>query len=310
MKPVSAALLLTVAFLASAPGKSKNPLVGRWDLNVTSQNNTAPGWLEVTETDGKLAARVQPRAGSVRPVPEAKLEGSKLLLTINAAANNRPAVTWELTASGDKLTGTQKRGDTEAGQVVGVRAPELKRKAPKAWNAPEPLFNGKDITGWEPTNPERNNWVAQDGFLVNLKGGANLKTTRTFEDFKLHFEINCPENANSGVYLRGRYEMQVEYEPTGTEDKYHSMGAIYGMVPVTAEVPRQPGQWETFDITFVGRTVTVVRNGVTIIDNQEIAGITGGALDSNEGQPGPFYIQGDHTGGIKFRNITIQTPKR
>jgi hypothetical protein len=88
------------------------------------------------------------------------------------------------------------------------------------------------------------------------------------------------------------------------------MGAIYGMVPVEVETPRKPGQWETFDITLVGRRVTVVRDGVTIIKDKEIAGITGGALDSNEAEPGPFYIQGDHTGGIKFRNVTVQVPKQ
>ena len=130
--------------------------------------------------------------------------------------------------------------------------------------------------------------------------GANLRTTRKFDDFKLHIEFNCPENGNSGVYLRGRYEIQVEYEPVGTEDKYHMMGSIYGVLGPAVESPRKPGQWESFDVTLVGRYVTIARNGVTTIANQEIPGITGGALDSNEGQPGPFYIQGDHTGGMKY----------
>jgi hypothetical protein len=152
--------------------------------------------------------------------------------------------------------------------------------------------------------------VAKDGVLLNESKGANLRSTKKFDDLKLHIEFNCPEDGNSGVYLRGRYEVQVEYEPAGTEDKSHSMGAIYGFVPLTADSPRRPGQWESFDVTLVGRKVTVVRNGVTVIDNQEIAGITGGALDSHEGEPGPFYIQGDHTGGMKYRNITVSVPKR
>jgi hypothetical protein len=122
-------------------------------------------------------------------------------------------------------------------------------------------------------------------------------------------EVNCPEKGNSGIYLRGRYEVQVEYEPAGTEDKFHGMGAVYGMVAPTVELPRKAGEWETFDITLVGRYVTIVRDGVKIIDNQEIAGITGGALDANEGEPGPFYLQGDHTGGLKYRNITVSVPK-
>ena len=78
----------------------------------------------------------------------------------------------------------------------------------------------------------------------------------------------------------------------------------------SSELPRTPGQWEPFEVTLVGRTVTLVRNGVKVIDQKEIDGITGGALDADEGKPGPFYIQGDHTGGLKFRNITVAVPKK
>jgi hypothetical protein len=125
----------------------------------------------------------------------------------------------------------------------------------------------------------------------------------------LHIEFNCPEDGNSGIYLRGRYEVQVEYEKVDANDRFHSIGAIYGFIAPDAELPRRPGTWETFDITLVGRFVTIIRNKVKTIDNREIPGITGGALDSNEGEPGPFYIQGDHTGGMKYRNITVQLPK-
>jgi hypothetical protein len=121
--------------------------------------------------------------------------------------------------------------------------------------------------------------------------------------------MNCPEPANSGIYLRGRYEIQVEYETT-PEDKYHQMGSIYGFLAPSVDLPRKPRTWESFDAMLVGRYLTLFRDGTKIIDNQEIPGPTGGAIDSNEGEPGPFYIQGDHTGGIQFRNITVATPKR
>jgi hypothetical protein len=88
------------------------------------------------------------------------------------------------------------------------------------------------------------------------------------------------------------------------------MGAVYGRLAPSTELPRMAGKWETFDVTLVGRTVTIVRNGTTIIDGKEIAGITGGALNADEGEPGPFYIQGDHTGGLLFRNITVAVPKK
>ena len=223
-----------------------------------------------------------------------------LLLTIKAAGKQGPTI-WDLTAQGDQISGVQKTGDRETAQINGVRAPKLDRKMPKNWTKPEPIFNGKDLTGWEPDNPAINHWVAKDGELVNEAHGANLRGTRKFDDFKLHIELNCPMDGNSGVYLRGRYEMQVEYEEN-PEDTYHSMGSIYGMVPVSQVLPRTPGQWESFDVTFVGRHVTIVRNGVKIIDNQEIAGITGGAIDANEGGAGSVL----HPGRSHGRNEVPQ----
>ena len=189
------------------------------------------------------------------------------------------------------------------------RAPKLNRPTPTKWGKAEPLFNGRDLTGWEPMgDPKTSHWVVKDGLLVNEDHGANLRSTRKFDDFKLHFEVLCPDHANSGVYLRGRYEVQLEYEPLTSNPPERRIGSVYGRIAPEGDLKRQPGEWETFDITFVGHTVTVVRNGVTTINQKEIEGITGGALDANEAEPGPFYIQGDHTGGLKFRNISISLP--
>ena len=288
---------------------ASNPFLGRWNITITSGNMTYPGWLEVTEAAGKVEARVQPRTGSVHPATNVKLAGSQLSLTVSEADKDRPAVTWTLSEKGGALSGMQMRG-SEHGDVKGVRAPALDRKPPAAWTAPEALFNGKDLTGWDPDNPSTNQWAARDGAMVNQAKGANIRTARTFDDFKLHIEFNCPEGGNSGIYLRGRYEVQVEYEPVGTNDKFHSLGSVYGFLAPSKELPKKPGQWESLDITLVGRRVTIVRNGVTVIENQEIPGTTGGARDSREGEPGPLYIQGDHTGGMKYRNITIAVPRK
>jgi hypothetical protein len=186
----------------------------------------------------------------------------------------------------------------------------LDRPDPASWTKPESLFNGKDLTGWVPDNPKINHYKAIGGELVNEAAGANIGTTRKFEDFKLHIEYNCPNLGNSGVYLRGRDEVQVEYEKPGTNDKFHGMGSLYGFIAPSVDLPPKPGEWESYDITLVGRRVTVIRDGVKTIDNQEIPGITGGAIDSHEGEPGPIYIQGDHTGGMKYRNITISLAQR
>jgi hypothetical protein len=174
------------------------------------------------------------------------------------------------------------------------------------WGKPEKLFNGTDFTGWTFDNPDRSrSWTVEDGCLVNHSAGANLITTGSFQNFKLHVEVKCPPKANSGIYLRGRYEVQVE-DDSLAEPPNHHMGAIYGFLAPKPEQPRRPGEWQSFDIILLGRYVTVTQNGRTIIDDQEIPGITGGALSSHEDSPGPIYLQGDH-GGIAYRNI-ILTP--
>jgi hypothetical protein len=138
--------------------------------------------------------------------------------------------------------------------------------------------------------------------------GPELISTAKFNDFKLHIEFNCGHGANSGVYLRGRYEVQIEDDPQ-PEGPTMRTGGVYGFLAPSPEQPSRPGEWQSFDITLIGRIVTVVQNGVTIIDNQEIPGITGGALESHEGLPGPIYLQGSEAGRVAFRNITITPAK-
>jgi hypothetical protein len=302
--PVLAAVVLPFAVHAASP------FVGRWDFNIVNPGGVGANWLGISEKGGSLEVWFQPTGGHVVPLKDVKTEGGHLLLTVSAGNDKTPPTTWDLTASGGKLTGTQKRGEKTMA-LTGVKAPELKRKEPKAWSDPEALFNGKNLDGWEPIgDPANSHWVVQDGLLVNTEHGDNLKSTRKFEDFKLHFEANCPDRANSGFYLRGRYEVQLENEPAGSEPPERMMGSIYGRLAPNPMLPRRPSEWETFDVTFVGRTVTILRDGTMTIDHKEIEGITGGALDANEGEPGPFYIQGDHTGGLKFRNITVAVPKK
>lgn len=312
MKMTCLALLAAAAF-AQSGGQA---FLGRWDLTLTNARGSWPQWMELVEKDGALSGRIQPRGGAVRPIVAAKVEGGRLLIAVQAAGRG-PEVDWDLAVEGGKLSGTQKQGENSDTKIAGVRAPELKRPMPKAWSAPEPLFNGKDLTGWEPTVPgaTNNHWAAKDGELVNEARGANLRTTRTFQDFKLHVEANCPNTlpdgktqlCNSGIYLRGRDEIQVGSE--GGTNPSHEMGALYGFIAPAVDLPLGAGNWQTFDITLVGRTLTVVRNGVTIQDKVEIPGITGGALDSNEGEPGPIFFQGDHDPGMRYRSITIALPR-
>ena len=254
-----------------------------------------PSWMEFSDGESSPAIRVVGRTGSVHPVKNAKIDGTHLTFDDGGL--------WDISIKDRKLIGR-----SPAGELTGVLAPRLTPQSIHAWTTPQPLFDGRDLKGWEPDHPSANHWIAQDGELQNTQAGANIRTIRTFADFKLHIEYNCPPGGNSGVYLRGRYEVQVEYEPPGKNDAAHSMGSIYGFIPPATQVKPRPGQWEAYDVTLIGRTVSVVRDGVPIIANVEIPGITGGAIDSNEGAPGPIYLQGDHTGGLKYRHITISLP--
>lgn len=313
------ASILAIALASTVSAQNTSAFLGRWDMTVTPASGTPyPQWMELTDNGGKLEGKVQPRGGAWHPIAGAQVEAGKLI--VDVGQRGAPSEThWVLTSpSAGRLSGVEKRGDADGPMLVGVKAPLLDRPMPKHWTKPRPLFDGKDLKGWEPIeNLDNNKWVARDGELVNdnpevpgerMRAAANIRTTEKFQDFKLHIEVNCPEGGNSGIYLRGRYELQVGTE--GGRIPSHEMGAIYSWYAPPAGAKNDLGRWTTFDVTLVGRHVTVLRDGKMYHDNVELPGPTGGALDSDEGAPGPFYLQGDHHGVIRYRNITISVPKR
>ncbi|MFO1499100.1 MAG: DUF1080 domain-containing protein [Verrucomicrobiota bacterium] len=190
-------------------------------------------------------------------------------------------------------------------------APELSQVK---FGPPIALLNGKDLSGWKLTDSHAiSGWSVQDDVLTNRpvqeegkphKNYGNLRTEREFEDFNLTLEARVGKNQNSGVYLRGIYEVQVA-DTYGRKLDPHNMGAIYSRITPTSAAEKPAGEWQNLDITLVKRHVTVVLNGTKIIDNQPLLGCTGGALWSDEARPGPIYLQGDHT-GVEYRNIVIR----
>jgi len=211
-------------------------------------------------------------------------------------------LSFEAAMQGDSLVGTITFPNGKTYNCSGVRAPSLKRSSSPAWGKPVKLFNGTDLKGWHPSG-EKNQWVVENGILKSAASGSNLVTDANFTDFKLHIEFRYSAHGNSGVYLRGRYEVQI-LDDDGTAPQKGTLGAVYGFLPPSEIVSKKPGDWQTYDITLTGRMVTIVANGTTIICNQEIPGITGGALNSNEGEPGPIMLQGDHE-PIEYRNIVL-----
>lgn len=286
---------------------------GRWDLQVTSAEIQYPGWLEI-QTDGDGASvRYVGRVGSVREIREFTLRETELRFTRNEWFGGYEPLKHVFRFEGDRVTGvfTRKNGQTLA--VAGVPAPKLQRPEPKAWSAPRPLVNGRDFTGWvhaSGADPSAN-WRVDAGELVTFAGGGDLRTVETFEDFKLHVEFRLPANGNSGVYLRGRYELQIE-DDSSQAQLTNQTGGLYGWLAPARPVPRRPERWHSLDVTLIGRRITVVLDGVTLYADAEIPGITGGAMDSDEGAPGPIVLQASHSktrGDVRFRNVTIATPE-
>jgi hypothetical protein len=283
---------------------SVEALLGRWDLTLKAPDREYPSWLELRQEGGQLKADLVSRWGNARPLPKVEISNGRLTFVSPKEEEERhDDMVFEGTLTGKTLSGTTTGPDGSKWQWTGVKAPALKPKGQPRWGKPIPLFNGKDLTGWTQAASEKQ-WKVEDGNLVTPGNGPELINNSKFEDFKLHVEFNCAANSNSGVYLRGRYEVQIETDSI-EEPPSHHMGGVYGFLAASPELARKPGEWQSFDITLVGRWITVVQNGQTIIDNKEIPGITGGALDSHEELPGPIYLQGSEKGQVAFRSIVI-----
>jgi hypothetical protein len=245
--------------------------------------------------------------GSSRPIAEVFFKDGHISFKIPPQWEKEEAyMSFEGDLKDGKLSGTIVKPNGKAMAFTGVRAPSLWRTAEPVWQKPITLFNGKDLTGWKALGP-KNQWIVENGVLKSPASGANLCTEQKFNDFKLHIEFRLPPSSNSGVYLRGRYEVQVE-DSYGKEPYSIYLGGIYGFIDPLFQAAKPSGEWQTYDITLVGRKVSVTLNGQKVIVEQNIPGITGGAMDSDEGAPGPIMMQGDH-GPVEYRNIVLTPAK-
>lgn len=290
----------------SRPADS-SPIEGRWDITVMVDGKPQPSWLEVMHSGNvHLVGQFVGFGGSARPISKVDFADGKMSFSIPPQWEKETNdMSFEATLQGDSLSGTMVAADGQKSNWTAHRAPLLKRSASPVWGKPIQLLKGNTLEGWHATG--ENQWVVESGVLKSPKPGSNLVTDQTFTDFKLHIEFKCPKEGNSGVYLRGRYEVQIE-DSKGKEPQKDLFGAIYGFLTPNEMVAKAADEWQSYDITLVGRIVTIVANGKEIICRQAIPGITGGALDSNEGEPGPLQLQGDHR-AIEFRNIVLTPAK-
>ncbi len=310
----SATVALAIVEIASYAAAQDDPLtkqklppvVGRWDLTVHGPGGDYPSWLEVRQSGYRtLVGSFVGRTGSARPISLVEFQNGHIHFSIPPQFEKRT----DLQNFDGQLESDALRGETTNDQGRRIawearRAPSLKRSGSPQWGEAVELFNGRDMTGWKTRKPEsKNGWLVRDGVLINAEPGNDLVSQDKFTDFKLQVEFRYPRGSNSGIYLRGRYEVQVE-DNFGEEPESHRIGGIYGFLTPIANAAKKPGEWQTVEITLVGRTVTIVLNGEQVIDRQAIPGITGGALDSDEGSPGPIMLQGDH-GVVEFRRVTL-----
>ena len=322
-------LVLLSCCVSVQAAETENPFLGRWALTIPGEG---AGWLSVEQKDGYLDASILWGGGSVVPVDFVVVDEENLIVTRNHRIERKDASgkvvrTQTLTelimakVLGDTMELVQIRPNRNGkgasrSEFTGKRIPPLPPKPDLSkvkYGKSIVLFNGKDLEGWKLTNPgQTSGWSVEDGVLVNKPvqqegkphiSYGNLRTVDEFEDFNIKLEVNVPKGGNSGIYLRGIYEVQVS-DSYGKSLDAHNMGGIYSRITPTVNAEKPAGQWQSFDITLLDRHVTVVLNGKTIIDNQPLLGCTGGALWSDEFRPGPIYLQGDHT-GVNYRNIVL-----
>ncbi|HRR34610.1 MAG TPA: DUF1080 domain-containing protein [Kiritimatiellia bacterium] len=326
MKPVIGSVVAGMCAVGCVMAAS--PFEGSWCL--TSPSGGAV-WMRVEMNQGEPSAKVMWEIGGVEPFKRVALEGETLVL-------ERPHDHWHMTAKGMRrdILGTDTLRATVQGDAMTVELARVlkdgtqlpvqtmrgKRQAPLPprpdlaslrFGEPLTLFDGQSLSGWRLTNPADNNaWSARDGVLVNApqleegpspKQFGNIRTDREFEDFRLTLEVRLPKGGNSGIYLRGRYEVQVT-DAYGRPPSWGGIGGVYSRIVPLENAARPAGEWQTFDIILADRHVTVRLNGRLVIDNQPLEGCTGGALSSDDTLPGPIYFQGDHT-AVEYRNILL-----
>lgn len=314
--PVAAGLLLTGC--STIEGfEADNPLIGSWGIKFRDYRDTSAGHLTVTRDEaGNPEAKLLWCISSPETAREVVVNGERFSLV------HPWGYKVEGLVDGDVIRGKAYKDDRFETDFVGWRNPPVTVRFSTNDIIPgEPIDLLEDgIGAWQVTDPEaRNCWTFRDEngvtVLANVVGknpdgswavgGANLRTVRDdFYDFVLDYDVKVFPGSNAGVYLRGRYECQA-IDSFGQTPDCRTMGAYYGRVAPSVSAERPAGEWQHVTVTVFMRHLTVVLNGIKIIDNAPMTGITGGAMDANEFTSGPICLQGDHS-DVEFKNMILR----
>jgi hypothetical protein len=307
-------MLVLVAPLLPVAAPQNQGFVGRWNLTGTGADADHVYWLEVTDSGGKLSGRFLNRGGSPVDLASVKVENGTLIFQLPPGQDKTPGTEFRATLKGDKLVGSH----TQPGQRdqkprtinwVGVRPPKWPpsdANAAHKFGTPVELFGGKVTTldNFRPQSGDQvKNWSVEDGVATNAPPASNLVSKQKFKDFKIQAEYKLAKDSNSGIYLRGRYELQV-LDDFGKPVESHGHMAIYSWVAPKVNASKPAGEWQAMEAVLVGNRVTVTLNGQKVHDNAEIQAITGGALDADELAPGPIMLQGDHA-KVWYRKVVV-----
>jgi hypothetical protein len=288
---------------------------GRWDISVNGDSPRGRAWwLEVTGagTETLKGKFVGTPGGQLDDIPKLSIQDGELRFVFDKKylrdqKGLQKGLYWARLEDG-KLKGTfEIEGDPSTYlEWIGTRAPALPDKDDGTWKRGDPvtLFDGKDLTGWQPFPPGKpSGWGVKDGILGNNPNAHDLVSDKKFFNFDLHVEYSIGARANSGIGLRGRYELQL-FDDYGDPPTRHGNGAIFGRIAPKVNASGPAGEWQILDVRLIGRQVSVTLNGLKVIDKATIDGLTAMAIDPNEGDPGPFNLQGD-LGNVEFRKIVV-----
>lgn len=294
---------------------------GRWNLTLSNDPRGRAWWLKVegAGTPQLKGTFVGAPGGQVDPIPQIVVHGNELVWAFERVYRRseddreKAKGVYRARIENGLLVGShivEGRPDKPV-HFTGKRAPVLNEIDDGKWKKGKPveLFNGKDLTGWSTAVKSREiNWRVENGVMKNGERAPDITSLARFWNFHLHMQYCVAQKSNSGIGLRGRYEVQI-YGDHGAPLTGHGNGALYSRIVPALNATLPPDQWQTFDITLIGRQLTVVLNGKTLIDRQQVEGLTAMATDANEDKPGPTTLQGDH-GPVEFRTITVAALKR
>jgi hypothetical protein len=309
--------LIAITLLAlSLTPQSNAAFLGAWNMTGTGTDTGVVYWLDVKEEGGVVKGRFLNRASSPYDLPNIKIENGELSFWNAPPANNpqaAPNPVWRAKVVDGKLIGTttSRRNDGTERVInwVGVRPPTwpatLNANGKHTYGKPVSLFDGATMDAWDVQHKQNPmNWSVIDGAMTSAaERGNNLVSKQKFQDFKLEAEFKVAPKSNGGIYLRGRYEMQV-LDDAGQALTPQNQMSIYGRTPPSVNASKPADEWQTVEIIVVGNRVSATLNGQKVQDNAIIGGITGGALDANETEPGPLMLQGDH-GKVAFRKVVV-----